>query len=138
MQFVGYVVVDDPYTHPTKTAKSHERLKTACTTHVSCAKRRGRGLAQTRRHGKWEPVPGMLPPDTGTNGHGCGAPGSLRVFVAEPGEWCGHARTAAASSGAESGSSYFDRLWRRGVSKHSAATDRFVLVARAQSQRSRT
>ena len=56
MQFVGYVVVDDPYTHPTKTAKSHERLKSACTTHVSCAKRRGRGLAQTRRHGEWEPV----------------------------------------------------------------------------------
>ena len=56
MQFVGYVVVDDPYTHPTNPAKSHERLKSACTTHVSCAKRRGRGLAQTRRHGEWEPV----------------------------------------------------------------------------------
>ena len=52
----GYIVSDDPYTDVVNPARSHARLRTACTTHARCAKRRGRGLAQTRRHGEWEPV----------------------------------------------------------------------------------
>ncbi len=51
------------------------------------------------------------------------AAGGIELVAAPPGPWCGWR--------AES-SSYFDRLWRTGISAHSAAHERFVLhVARA-------
>jgi hypothetical protein len=38
---------------------------------------------------------------------------------AAPGEWCGHVASGA--------SSYFDRLWKTGLSVHSAKHERYVL-----------
>mmetsp|Transcript_27086 Transcript_27086/g.72709 ORF Transcript_27086/g.72709 Transcript_27086/m.72709 type:complete len:279 (-) Transcript_27086:374-1210(-) len=48
--------------------------------------------------------------------------GGFDLIAAPPGEWCGHA-TAAASS-------YFDRLWKTGLSAHSATHERYVLYVR--------
>ena len=79
------------------------------------------------RHGAWAPPP-LLPADASAGGaEDAGRRGrrvrrtagdGLQLVVGAPGAWCGH---AAASS------SYFDRLWRRGVSKHSAVEERYVL-----------
>ena len=49
----------------------------------------------------------------------------LQLIAAPPGEWCRH---AAAHS------SYFDRLWRTGVSKHSQREERFVLHVRRRAE----
>ena len=46
----------------------------------------------------------------------------LRLVAAPPGPWCRHARAGA--------SSYFDRLWKTGLSVHSAVNERFVLHVR--------
>ena len=45
----------------------------------------------------------------------------LTLYAAAPGVWCRH--------GAASGS-FFDRLWRSGVSKPSAREERYVLCVR--------
>ena len=41
------------------------------------------------------------------------------LHQAAPGEWCGHVASGA--------SSYFDRLWKTGLSVHSAKHERYVL-----------
>lgn len=42
----------------------------------------------------------------------------VKVYEGEPGKECGHSVRA---------SSYFDRLWKRGISKHSEVEARFYL-----------
>ena len=74
-------------------------------------------------HGAWAAVPGALEAaKAAAAADGARAlrrtAGGLQLIVAPPGEWCGH---VVASS------SYFDRLWRRGVSKYSAVADRYVI-----------
>ena len=44
------------------------------------------------------------------------------MVLAAPGRWCRHE--------AEGASSYFDRLWKTGLSAHSATHDRYVLHVR--------
>ena len=79
-------------------------------------------------HGAWAAVPGALEAATAAATAAAAQSGAsrtlrrsvggLQLIVAPPGEWCGHV---------VSSSSYFDRLWRRGVSKHSAVAERYVL-----------
>ena len=77
-------------------------------------------------HGAWAAVPGALEAATAAAAAAQGgasrtlrrSAGGLQLIVAPPDEWCGHV---------VSSSSYFDRLWRRGVSKHSAVAERYVL-----------
>ena len=78
-------------------------------------------LEQLSAHGRWEAVPGAQPDASLGRVKRTSASG-LGLCVAAPGEWCRHA--AAGSS------SYFDRLWKRGVSKHSAREERYVLHVR--------
>eukprot|EP00939_MAST-03C_sp_MAST-3C-sp1_P002477 g2477.t1 len=48
----------------------------------------------------------------------------IRLWVGSPGRACGHATSA---------SSYFDRLWKTGVSRHAASSERYVLFLRKSS-----
>ena len=79
-------------------------------------------LSALARHGKWEHVPGARPEEA-SGGHvrRTDKESGLQLFAAAPGKWCGHE---------SAGSSYFDRLWQTGVSKHSARHERFVLHVR--------
>ena len=73
------------------------------------------------RHGSYAQAPYAAPTPAGARR--VRAAGGIELVAAPPGPWCGWR--------AES-SSYFDRLWRTGISAHSAAHERFVLhVARA-------
>ena len=79
-------------------------------------------LEQLGSHGGWEAVAGAQP-EEGSGGrvrrvHGASG---LTLFAAPPGGWCRHASAS---------SSYFDRLWRRGVSRYSAVDERYVLYVR--------
>ena len=47
---------------------------------------------------------------------------SVTLLSAKPGAWCRHASSSA--------SSYFDRMWQTGLSKHSAKEARYVLHLR--------
>ena len=49
------------------------------------------------------------------------ARGAVAVYAGAPGPAVGHGAVSAA------GDSFFDRLWRRGVSQHASAGDRYVL-----------
>ena len=51
-----------------------------------------------------------------------GQAGRVELYCGTPGEWCRHPAAEA--------SSYFDRLWRTGLSAHSATVDRYVLHLR--------
>jgi hypothetical protein len=65
----------------------------------------------------FRPVPtaGRLPPGAKL----VRAAAGIELISATPGSWCRHAAAGA--------SSYFDRLWKTGLSAHSATHERFVL-----------
>ena len=50
----------------------------------------------------------------------------IELISGTPGAWCRHAAGA---------SSYFDRLWKTGLSVHSATNDRFVLHVAVRKQK---
>ena len=54
------------------------------------------------------------------------ATAGIELISATPGAWCRHAAGA---------SSYFDRLWKTGLSVHSATNDRFVLHVAVRKQK---
>ena len=74
------------------------------------------------RHDAFEAVPIRRPP--GARLVRTDKAGRLELLEAIPGEWCGHVASGA--------SSYFDRLWKTGLSVHSAAHDRYVLHVRTR------
>ena len=49
--------------------------------------------------------------------------GGVKVFAGTPGPAVGHAPARPQAAG----DSFFDRLWRRGVSQHASSKDRYVL-----------
>ena len=71
-------------------------------------------------HGGFGPPPDSHPPrDATLVTSAAGAAGAIHVYAAAPGRWCRHE--------AEGASSYFDRMWRTGLSLHSSAEQRYVL-----------
>lgn len=82
-------------------------------------------LGQLSAHGQWESVPGAQPEEgVGGRGRRVDASSGLTLFAAPPGGWCRHSSAS---------SSYFDRLWRRGVSRYSSVDERYVLYVRRRS-----
>ena len=82
-------------------------------------------LGQLSAHGQWESVPGAQPEEgVGGRGRRVDASSGLTLFAVPPGGWCRHSSAS---------SSYFDRLWRRGVSRYSSVDERYVLYVRRRS-----
>ena len=71
-------------------------------------------LCSIARHAAFQQVPGLRNEEVQLVQSRSG----IDLLSGKPGTWCGH--TAGASS-------YFDRLWKTGLSTHSSANVRFVL-----------
>ena len=81
-------------------------------------------LLAVARHGSFQPISGVRAEGRKmVKGHS-----GFELISAAPGTWCRHEAKA---------SSYFDRLWKTGLSSHSATYTRFVLHVKVAAEKSR-